>query len=240
MRHKLFVICLLVISSMQARTIMWPGNAENYNCALIELTIYENMDDSIFNKFINMTYPENRQSMPAFSIRLSPYGIESIKILSLYGAWMPLSFYNNVCTALINQNQYPWIIGSSSGIKSYDELSNQKKVLNNDSLSLKSVFIKNLTFQMEKDTLNEFECYTLVLFYPRPDLGDMRCVYQHPPTREEILLNRRQFIEKWLRDKNTSININGIEDTEYSKVFVNEVLMKYKFNETNINLLLPK
>ena len=67
------------------------------------------MDDSIFSRLISLSYPEDKNEMPAFAIQLSPNGIKEIRILGHYGTWLPLSFYNRICSALINQRQYPRI-----------------------------------------------------------------------------------------------------------------------------------
>lgn len=231
---------VLLVVDIQARTIMWEGNAENYNFSLIELTIYENMNDSIFSRLISLSYPEDKSEMPAFSIQLSPNGIKEIRILGHYGTWLPLSFYNRICSALINQKQYPWIIGSRAGMKTLDYCENDSLIKSTAKpKTMKGIFIDELTAQMNSEESYEFECYTFVLRYPSPGLGDVSFVDNVCPTREELILNRKMFIDNWLSKKISNINDNGIKDSDYELFFDRDQLNKYKDKETNVILVLP-
>ena len=237
----LFSLFVLFVVDTQARTIMWEGNAEYYNFSLIELTIYENMDDSIFSRLISLSYPEDKIEMPAFAIRLSPNGIKEITILGRYGTWLPLSFYNRICSALINQKQYPWIIGGNAGRRTLDYYQNDSLMKSTAKpKTMKEIFIDELTAQMNSEKSYEFECYTFVLRYPSPGLGDNIGIVDNVcPTREELILNRKMFIDNWLSQKISDINENGIKDSDYELFFDREQLSKYKVKETNVILGLP-
>ncbi len=182
------------------------------------------MDDSIFSRLISLSYPEDKIEMPAFAIRLSPNGIKEIRILGRYGTWLPLSFYNRICSALINQRQYPWIIGGKAGRRTLDYYQNDSLMKSTAKpKTMKEIFIDELTAQMNSEKSYEFECYTFVLRYPSPGLGDNIGIVDNVcPTREELILNRKMFIDNWLSQKISDINDNGIKDSDYELFFDRE------------------
>lgn len=79
-----------------------------------------------------------------------------------------------------------------------------------------------------------------MLRYPSPGLGDNIGIVDNVcPTREELILNRKMFIDNWLSQKISDINDNGIKDSDYELFFDREQLSKYKVKETNVILGLP-
>ena len=153
----IILFLLLLYNTIQARTIMWDGNADNYNMAIAEIAFYENMDDSIYNIIMSNDFYENRREFPAISFQLTPFGISEIKILSIYGEWLPMSFYSNLCSSLINQTLYPWFIGHSIAMqykKCHSDHESEtccKQHESNNTISRKDKFIDHLKSQMGKD-----------------------------------------------------------------------------------------
>lgn len=237
-------LILFFFNSIQARTMMWEGYADNYNLCIAEIAFYENMDDSIYNIIMSKNFYKNRREFPAINFQLTPFGISEIKILGIYGDWLPMSFYQKLCSSLINQTHYPWFIGHSIAMhyKKCHRGEHESEICcelheSNDTISRKEKFIDHLRFQMRKDPKHNFESYTLILSYPNPQLNDWAYDNNAIPSREELIYRRKKFLESWLDKNDSLINKSCINDTEYNRVFGNE-LLKYKFEKAKIFLLL--
>ena len=239
----LFLLLFCMVDNISSHVILSPLNAARYNIAVAELAIYENIDDSTFNKLSTLSFPRDKHKIPVYNFKLSVYGVQEITIISSYGSWLPLEFFDKLCSAIINQSQYPWLVGRHVGrlttiAPDSSYLVKQKISVSRDSIPLREAYIMNLKTKMSEVFSYLIDDYTYYVNFPNPDLDHSFGPVPKSITRQEIIKRRRLFIEEFLSEVETYLKKNGIREEEYDSVFGPDLLAKFKIKPI-IKLMVP-